>query len=699
MNKSRILLAILFCFSISLQKGFAQQNIIKCFSEENFREQAAKDPSLIKKRQQLETQMAENSAKPMNIHTGPYVIPTVVHIIHEGGDENISKAQVLDQLRIMNEDLRKMNPDTVNIPAPWKTVAADCNMEFRLAQKDPSGNCTDGINRVYSHLTNNARDNVKSVIQWDNTKYFNIWIVKSIDGGGSGGGIVLGFSSFPGLDPAKDGIVIRSDCFGSIGTVVAANYDKWGRTTTHEVGHFMNLFHIWGDDNGLCSGTDYVTDTPNEGDQHFGCGTFPIYDNCSPSYPGIMFMNYMDYSDGNCVNMFTQGQKTRITTTLNGTRSKLWSAANLVATGTDGSAAVDCIPKAEFMSSGEMICEGDSVTFTDKSWHGLPTSWSWSFPGGTPSSSTSASQVVKYNTAGSYSVSLTVSNNAGTNTITKVAKIYVSATNAIVQDTLSYYETYDVTRVPGPDWAVKNDATGPTWKKTFISNSDSAMRISAYAANVLYEVDEMISPSVNLTKMPSPMLKFSLAYVRKTVSTNSDDILKVLVSSDCGKTWTQRYSKSGTLLATAAVKGGFFAPTSSEWRTETVSLATVQNKPSVRIKFQFAGGAESNNIYINDFKIYSNTVGIENISSEDIEYEVYPNPSKGNTRVHFNMPFSGSSSVIIHDVLGRELWNSNEQKRSIGSYQIPIDLELKSGMYFVSLRINEKRFVKKLLVE
>ena len=244
MNKSRILLAILFCFSISLQKGFAQQNIIKCFSEENFREQAAKDPSLIKKRQQLETQMAENSAKPMNIHTGPYVIPTVVHIIHEGGDENISKAQVLDQLRIMNEDFRKMNPDTVNIPAPWKTVAADCNMEFRLAQKDPSGNCTDGINRVYSHLTNNARDNVKSVIQWDNTKYFNIWIVKSIDGGGSGGGIVLGFSSFPGLDPAKDGIVIRSDCFGSIGTVVAANYDKWGRTPTHEVGHFMNLFHI-----------------------------------------------------------------------------------------------------------------------------------------------------------------------------------------------------------------------------------------------------------------------------------------------------------------------------------------------------------------------------------------------------------------------------------------------------------------------
>jgi hypothetical protein len=704
MNTSVKFFKLFILLFLTVNAGFAQQNVIRCFSEENFNEQAAKDPGMLKKRLQTEAQAEAYSASvtsPMNVNAVPYIIPVVVHVIHEGGDENISNAQVKDQIRILNEDYRRQNKDTVNTPGPFKGLAADFNIEFRLAQLDPNGNCTDGINHVYSRLTNEARDNVKSVIWWDNTKYLNIWVVKSItDGGGGGSGVILGFSSFPGLDPSKDGIVVRSDCFGSIGTVLAANYDKWGRTSTHEVGHYLSLRHIWGDDNGSCSADDGVSDTPLEGDQHYGCGTFPILDNCSANYPGIMFMNYMDYSDGNCVNMFKKGQKAKSDGILSTTRNKLWSPTNLIATGTDGSPAVNCTPNPDFITDGDMVCEGDSVAFKDMTWHGVPTTWAWSFPGGSPSSSGSASPKIKYNTAGNYDVSLTTSNGSGTKSITKTAKIFVSPNSAIVQDTLVYNESYDVTRVPGQDWYVINpDAGSPSWKKSFISGTDSVMRISQQTSNVLYHMDEMISPSINITKMPSPMMKFNVAYVRKAVSTNTDDALKVFLSPDCGQTWTQRYSKTGTILATAAVKAGFFTPSTADWRTETVSLSTVQLKPNVRIKFQFSGGAESNNIYINDFKIYSSTVGLDEITSETAGFVIYPNPSKGNPIVEFNIPQAANVSMLVQDLLGRQIWQSNPQKLGEGTHQMRVNTELKSGMYFVSLLINNKPLIKKLVIE
>ena len=196
-----------------------------------------------------------------------YIIPVVFHVIHTNGPENISKKQIEDQIRILNEDFSFNNSNKAAIRTAFKNVTADCQIEFRLAQIDPNGNCTDGINRVYSPLHFDARDNVKAIpgARWDNKKYLNIWVVSTIQDNSGSGGTTLGYAYLPsavaqGLS-AQDGILVRSDYVGTIGT---GSVSGAGRTLTHEIGHYLGLLHTFQDG---CAGTgsnagDYCADTP-----------------------------------------------------------------------------------------------------------------------------------------------------------------------------------------------------------------------------------------------------------------------------------------------------------------------------------------------------------------------------------------------------------------------------------------------------
>jgi hypothetical protein len=284
------------------------------------------------------------------------IIPVVFHVVHEYGEENISKAQIQDAIRILNEDYRKKNPDTTKTRSIFKPYATDCEIEFRLAQIDPSGNCTEGINRIYSKLTNDADDNVKSVAWWDNTKYLNIWVVKSI--ANSGTGTILGYSQFPGGGlGSTDGIVVRNDCIGRIGTEVNNGFGEYGRTLSHEIGHWLGLFHTF---QGSCNGGDQVGDTPPASAANYGCIlTTNSCSNFSTPYasdPVDMIENYMDYSNGTCQNLFSTGQKARMDAVFIQYRSKIISAANLAATGVDGSGPSSCAPVADFIASKIIGC-------------------------------------------------------------------------------------------------------------------------------------------------------------------------------------------------------------------------------------------------------------------------------------------------------------------------------------------------------
>jgi len=243
-------------------------------------------------------------------------IPVVVHVVWETNTHNISDAQIQSQIDVLNEDFRRTNIDAINTPNVWQGIAADSEIEFCLASTDPNGLPTNGINRVQ---TTHGQFGMNSDIHtasaggaddWPNDDYLNIWVCDIANS-------LLGYASPPSNWIGDgDGLVIGYRYFGRIGSVQSP-YNK-GRTATHEIGHWFNLDHVWGGGWGSC-GDDNVSDTPTQEQENYSCPAFPKNPNsCSTSNPhGDMFMNYMDYTNDACMNMFTNGQKIRMLSAIN----------------------------------------------------------------------------------------------------------------------------------------------------------------------------------------------------------------------------------------------------------------------------------------------------------------------------------------------------------------------------------------------
>ncbi len=237
------------------------------------------------------------------------VVPVVVHVLYNNATQNISDQQVLSQMEVLNNDYRRLNADAINTPLPFKNVAADTRIVFCLAKVAPDGRYTSGI--IHKHTNEDvflADDAMKFSSSggddaWDSKKYLNIWVCNLF-------GRTLGYSVYPGGPANKDGVVIKYDVFGTTANV-AAPYNK-GRTATHEIGHWFGLKHLWGDAN---CGDDGIDDTPTQQTYNSYCPSFPHTSSCSINLNGDMFMDYMDFTDDACMNMFTQGQKIEMRST------------------------------------------------------------------------------------------------------------------------------------------------------------------------------------------------------------------------------------------------------------------------------------------------------------------------------------------------------------------------------------------------
>lgn len=245
-------------------------------------------------------------------------IPVVVHVIYKTDAENVSDEQIVSQIDALNRDYRFANDDKSAIPAAWKGLAADANIEFALTTKDPQGKQTNGITRTKTTRDSfGTGDSVKTTsgggqVPWPSARFLNLWVCHLA-------GNILGYAQFPGGPAKTDGVVITSTAFGTTGSAVAPF--NLGRTATHEVGHWLNLHHVWGDRND-CGGTDFVSDTPNAQLPNYGKPTFPHL-SCNNGPNGDMFMDYMDYVDDAAMMMFTAGQVARMNATLAGPRKKL----------------------------------------------------------------------------------------------------------------------------------------------------------------------------------------------------------------------------------------------------------------------------------------------------------------------------------------------------------------------------------------
>jgi hypothetical protein len=249
--------------------------------------------------------------------TEPVTVPVVVHVLWHAAAENIDDAQVHGQLDALNADFRARNADAAGVPAAWRALIADAAVDFELATVDPAGEPTTGITRTRTEIPAFGPDDTMKAAAtggadaWPADRYLNLWVCQL-------GGGLLGYAQFPGGPAETDGVVLLHSAVGPGGTA-AAPFDL-GRTATHEVGHWLNLRHIWGDDGDGCAGSDFVDDTPNQGGPNFGAPTHPKL-SCDNGPDGDMFMNYMDYTDDRAMFMFTTGQAERMDACLAGPRS------------------------------------------------------------------------------------------------------------------------------------------------------------------------------------------------------------------------------------------------------------------------------------------------------------------------------------------------------------------------------------------
>ncbi len=411
----------------------------RCGSMELLHQQML-DPQVAASRQQIEEQTNQFIANYQGSGSRAVItIPVVVHVVYNTTAQNISNAQIQSQIDRLNLDYRKLNTDASLVPSVWQSIAADYEIEFCLASRDPNGNATTGIIRKQTSTTSfSTNDNVKRSANggddaWPASSYLNLWVCNL-------GGGVLGYAQFPGGAAATDGVVIGYTCFGSGGTTQAPY--NLGRTATHEVGHWLNLYHIWGDDGTGCSGSDQVSDTPNQADENYGCPSFPSV-SCSNGPNGDMWMNYMDYTDDACMYMFTAGQKARSMALFanGGSRVSLLTSS--------GCQSIATPPIANFTADVTQSCTG-LIRFTDQSTN-APTSWLWNFGDG--QTSTQQNPLHLFSTNGTYTVTLTATNSYGSNIKT--------LTNYITVNKPAAPSASDVSRCGSGTFTLTTNSTNP----------------------------------------------------------------------------------------------------------------------------------------------------------------------------------------------------------------------------------------------
>jgi len=688
-NLTSILILFLVVFStndLSAQNHF-------CATDKYYVEELKNNPAYRASREQHEQEIREyikNNPSPKQKTSGApiYTIPVVFHVIHNYGYENIPKSKILTEVEYLNKSFQNLWADTTSVNPPFKSIIADSQIEFKLAQIDPNGNCTDGITRTVSSLTFDAHNNVKSLVKWPYSKYLNVWVVANISTPG-----VAGFAYYPGANNPNDGIVIRYDFVGA-----SSNYDQ--RVLTHEVGHWLDLPHTWGgtNDPGIainCSNDDFVQDTPNTiGVSNFSCNYSQVTCNTLDNVE-----NYMDYAG--CSYMFTNGQKDRMHMALNnnaGSRNNLNTPANLIATGTEPNHVFTaCEPIADFKQSTIYLCTGQSTTFNDLSWRGDPTSWQWDLPGGSPSMSNDPNPVVQYNTPGVYNVTLTVSNAGGSNSTTATGLVVVSPSTAA--NAVPFTEDFENVTIPSSsDWFIENEA-GNDWQHSNAAafSGTKAMRLINHSGNPSGTKDAFVTPGYNLTNIINANMTFQLAFAAR--STSASDQLKVYASKDCGQNWAVRYTKSGINLASAGLVIASFIPSNAnQWDLETVNIGTssYNNQPTVRFKFEYTHDS-GNNIYIDDINITgTSTVGIQ-----DVEFlatlNVFPNPSSGTAVTSFSLSESNDVKVDIIDITGRVVETVIDRTISPGMHEYTIGEELPSGSYFVRYSVGDNNITRKFV--
>ncbi len=618
-------LTSLFLFLITVT-GYvsAQRN---CGAMEHL-QQMMLDPQVVQNREAIEAH-TQQFVSEYNPETGRAVvtIPVVVHVVYNTSAQNISDAQIQSQLTVLNNDFRKLNADWTSTPSAFQGLVADAEVQFCLAQRDPSGNATTGIIRKSTTVTSfSTNDAVKYSAQggdnaWPSSSYLNLWVC-NISGG------ILGYAQFPGGASATDGVVINLTAFGTNGTA-AAPYNK-GRTATHEVGHWLNLYHIWGDDGTACTGSDNVSDTPNQADENYGCPAFPTV-SCSNGPNGDMFMNYMDYTDDACMYMFTAGQKARMQALFasGGARASLLSSLGCQAPVAAACGAVNSLSASSITQTSATI-----------SWAAVSGATSYDVQYKTSTSST-------WTTTSTTGTSLNLSGlTAGTTYNYQVRSVCAAGTGNYSASTFT-----------------TTAATGSCTNNYESNNSLS----SATAIAVNTNISSMLATSTD-----NDYFRFSNTSTQKNINVT---LTNLPADYDL-----RLYNSSGSLLATSQA-GGI---TSEGIKYNNAPTGTYYARV-----YGYNGAFTTSSCYTLRAAISSTAFRLDGTEqagndkiAEDFQTSLYPNPSNGITTVEMNFGEAvDNASVRVLDFTGKVV-RSYSYDALEGTVQLNIDLsDMPNGIY------------------
>jgi hypothetical protein len=620
-------------------------------------------------------QKKKNATAQQRTQADPRLIPVVVHVIHNGtpvgSGANIPLSQIEAQIRILNEDFRRQNPDANLTPSEFLGVAADANIEFVLAKQDPNGLPTDGVVRLQG--PKNSFDPADAELigqtsQWPPEDYLNIWVVTLVSP-------FIGYASFPisdlpGLNfpPSSretDGVTIDYRYFGEGGNAVSGSK---GRTTTHEIGHFLGLRHIWGD--GDCSVDDFVEDTPLQSGSNNACRTDNPRFTCNTR---DLVENYMDYTPDECMNIFTAGQVARMDVVLAQSPRRV-SLVNGIGTVSPILQPND-LALLRINEPQDLICDNTVTPTLNIQNRGLNTITSARIEirnngsvietrNFTLNLSTGQETEVSF---GSYTFNTNV--NEFIATIIQVNGTTDSnpsnnrqETNPILQPVVALPFAFDFTDL-GTTWVINNPDNLSTWERTQVvldGQAEEALFIRNYEYEAFGELDYLISPQIDLSDLPNAQLTFNMAYGPFNHASFGDYLI-VAVSTDCGNTFDileAPYEKDFRFLQTSPPTLDEFIPTSTgQFRREIVNLSQYAGLENVRVALIGRNGF-GNNLYIKD---------IELLTEETYRYDldltelITPSPIGANNHENEVISVTNTGNLAVSGFIFRRISGSSDQ--------------------------------------
>jgi hypothetical protein len=659
---------------------------------------------------QLEKQKIQTQSFGSALRTQETVtIPVVVHIVHNGeliGDGvNISIDQVESQIEVLNEDFQRLNPDTVNTPEIFKPLASNLDVEFVLARRDPEGNPTNGVLRVQGPKTsynfNTDNELLKSQSYWPAEDYLNIWVC-NLSGG------FIGYAQYPpinlpGLEDEDtenrltDGVVVDYFFFGSNrgggNFDLNEDYDQ-GRTTTHEVGHYFGLRHIWGDpafnENG-CNVDDFVEDTPNAEEPHFGCPP-DVFHGCS----GVtMFQNYMDYTDDACMNLFTTGQADRMQIVLDNSprRNSLKNSLGAIPPDIDiYDISLEAIlkpanvsmnntpaPIIRVLNNGnetigtfdiQLGINGDAVAIITYGGDSIFTGQTIDIEISGLGQFAEGSYNLEVNLVSTELPDFNEDNNSG-------SKFFiVDRTEEIVP----YRETFEDLSPDLSPWVVYNPDQILGWRLNDV-NDGLAVEMPMFAYDQLGEEDWLVSPVFDFSGLMSASMRFDFSYAQRP---GFVDKLLVLGSVNGGEDFDYDLLELNSDEMKVTESSDPWQPEDdSDWMQRTIDLSALAGRDSVRIAFVTVNG-NSNNLFIDDVEFFLTSP--DQIVIPDLNNVlVYPNPTINNqTNVAIYSDQRTDIEMVLYSSTGKILRRNNFQNALNQSYTFDFT-DLQAGMYFVKV--------------